>query len=263
MRLKSLTFLCLMSSRHCVMLPYAAIVALVMQKILKGLLGVWNIYILTHPKVKKLWGQEQCDDFVRKMVILALYKDLFSVGFECITKTVDVGFKFRSKALRHNTKLIRKILAEWSEKQILNEGRRVWDKNCDLLPRRKGLHDVNLLIDSSDFCHSVKQSTSTKDSCWSFKLNGPGQRYTVVIDAWGVVQKVWGGYSPKTYDGDWVRLCANDLLTNFKGAHIIGDVYYELGNRIMKGIQATPSVNFYVPFSEPRGCKHQLKRIPL
>ena len=101
---------------------------------------------------------------------------------------------------------------------------------------------------------------STKDSRWSFKLNGPAQRYTIIIDARGVVQKVWGGYSPKMYDGDWIKLCADDLCSNFDGAHILGDIYYELGNRVMKGIQAENNVKFYVPFAEPRRrkCKRSL-----
>ena len=101
---------------------------------------------------------------------------------------------------------------------------------------------------------------STKDSCWSFKLNRPARCYTVVIDARGVVQKVWGGYSPKMYDGDWIKLCADDLCSNFDGAHILGDVHYELGNRIMKGIQAENNVKFYVPFAEP--CRHKCKQSP-
>ena len=102
---------------------------------------------------------------------------------------------------------------------------------------------------------------STKDHRWSFKLNGPSQHYTVITDARRVVQKVWGGYSPKMYDGDWIKLCADDLVTNFAGAHIIGDVHYELGNRVMKDLLTEPNVKFYVPFSEPQGRK--CKRSPV
>ena len=41
-----------------------------------------------------------------------------------------------------NTKIIRKILSEWSQKQIINEGRTKWDVHWLMLPRRKELHDV-------------------------------------------------------------------------------------------------------------------------
>ena len=88
---------------------------------------------------------------MRKTLVLALYKDLFAIGYDRIIASVDVGFQLRSKTLRHNTKIIRKILAEWSRKQIVNEGRTKWDVHQLMLPHRKELHDVNLLIDSSDF----------------------------------------------------------------------------------------------------------------
>ena len=241
-------------------LPFPSIKGMVERKTSTSLLGMWSVYTLTHPLNRKLWGLDQSRDYVRKTLVLALYKDLFAVGYDRIIASVDIGFQLRSKTLRHNTKIIRKILAEWSRKQIVNEGRTKWDVHRLMLPRRKELHDVNLLIDSSDFRRSGKQSMSTKDSCWSFKLNGPAQRYTVIIDARGVVQKVWGGYSPKMYDGDWIKLCADDLCSNFDGAHIHGDVHYELGNRVMKGIQAENNVKFYIPFAEPCGRKH--KRLP-
>ena len=101
---------------------------------------------------------------------------------------------------------------------------------------------------------------SRKDPQWSYKLNGPGQRYTVVMDARGVIQNVWGGYSPKVYDGEWVNLCSNELATTFHGAHIIGDTHYELGNRYMRNIEPLPDVKFYTPVAEPRGRKR--KRSP-
>ena len=241
-------------------LPFGSIATLVGTRIPHGLLSVWAIYFITHASSTRIWGQDQTNDYKRRTLILCLYKDLFNVGYERIIKSVNPGFQLRSKTLRHNTKLTRKILSEWSRNQIINEGRRVWDDHRGMLPSRVGLHEVNLLIDSTDFRRSGKQSMSTKDHRWSYKVNGPGQRYTVVMDARGIIQKIWGGYSPKLYDGDWLKLCAGDLLSNFRGAHIIGDVHYELGNGIMKGIEPSPSVKFYVPFSEPRGRKQ--KRTP-
>ena len=87
---------------------------MVARKISTGLLGMWTVYTLTHPLIQKLWGLDQSRDYERKTLVLALYKDLFAVGYDRVISSVDVGFKLRSKTLRHNTKIIRKILAEWS-----------------------------------------------------------------------------------------------------------------------------------------------------
>ena len=132
-------------------LPFPSIKGMVERKTSTSLLGMWSVYTLTHPLNQKLWGLDQSRDNVRKTLVLALYKDLFAIGYDCIITSVDVGFQLRSKTLRHNTKIIQKILAEWSQKQIINEGRTKWDVHRLMLPRRKELYDVNLLIDSSDF----------------------------------------------------------------------------------------------------------------
>jgi hypothetical protein len=107
-----------------------------------------------------------------------------------------------TKCYLWNTKLIRKILAAWGEQQIVNEGAAKWDQQKKLFPKKQNLGSVNLIMDSTDFKLSGKASISRKDPRWSYKLNTPGQRFQVVCDARGKVQQLWGGYSPKVYDGD-------------------------------------------------------------
>ena len=95
-------------------LPFPSIKGMVEQKTSTSLLGMWSVYTLTHPLNRKLWGLDQSCDYVRKTLVLALYKDLFAIGYDRIIASVDVGFQLHSKTLRHNTKIIQKILAEWS-----------------------------------------------------------------------------------------------------------------------------------------------------
>ena len=146
MRLKSLISKGLMPQRKLAQLPFNSIRALVEQKIPKALLSIWKIYLFAHPSISRLWGQEQHDDFIRKTLYLVLYKDLFGIGYDRLVSSVDIEFQVRAKTLRHNTKLIRKILFEWSRKHIVNEGKDVWNAHCSKLPSRKGLHKVNLIL---------------------------------------------------------------------------------------------------------------------
>jgi hypothetical protein len=171
---------------------------------------------------------------------------------------VNIGFTLKEKSYSHNTKLIRKILVKWARKQITNEGEKSWNKHKHLLPKKKSLNKVNLLMDSSDFRLSGKASTSRKDAKWSYKLNSPGQRFQLLCDARGVVQKLWGGYSPKVYDGYWLEIMACELGVQFKGARIIADTHYELGNRIMKRNGHEKHVIFYTLIAKPRGRKKKI-----
>jgi hypothetical protein len=58
-------------------------------------------------------------------------------------------------------------------------------------------------MDSSDFPMQRRGKTSRKDPDWSYKLNRPGRRYMFLRDEKGKIRKIWGGYSPKVYDGEF------------------------------------------------------------
>ena len=88
---------------------------------------------------------------------------------------VNVGFPFKLKSFSHNVKLVRRILFEWARDQIRIDGEECWNECAKILPKKPGLENVNLLMDSCDFRRSGKQSTSRKNPSWSYKVNGPGQ----------------------------------------------------------------------------------------
>ena len=234
---------------------YAAVRLYVENAVGRDLLNEWKEFVIADPRAKKLWGQEQVSSFNRRMVTLAIYKDLTGDGYQKILNQIELGFKMTAKCYLRNTKLIRKILAAWGEQQIVNEGAAKWDQHKKLFPKKRNLGSVNLIMDSTDFKLSGKASMSRKDPRWSYKLNAPGQRFQVVCDARGKVQRLWGGYSPKVYDGDWVDVMKEELAATLKGGHIVADTHYETANATLKKIGKQKHVVFYTPYAKPRGRK--------
>jgi hypothetical protein len=242
------------------LMDYSAVRHYVESKLSEGLLNEWKEFILEDERSQRMWSKEQPKGFERRMITLAIYKDLSGLGYQKILNSINIGFKLQAKSFSHNTKLIRKILVKWAKKQIENEGEKSWNKHKHLFPKKKKLNKVNLLMDSSDFRLSGKSSISRKDSKWSYKLNAPGQRFQLLCDARGKVQRLWGGYSPKIYDGNWLEIMVDDLGNQFKGAQIIADTHYELGNKIMKRFGHEKKVGFFTPIAESRGRK---KKVPV
>jgi hypothetical protein len=243
-------------------LSYTSLQFLVQAKLPRGLFNIWKFNLAVNKEIQHLWGGEQQQEFIRKMITVCLYKDLYGVGYDRLCRHIDIGIQVRPKSLRHNVKLIRKLLAKWAANHLVNEGCASWNLQKKNFPKKKGFEDANLIIDSTDFPLVGKSSTSRKDPKWSFKLNGPAQRFTVIVDARGKVQGVFGGYSPKLYDGDWVKLMADMLIEKFDGGHIIGDTHYETANRIVKAKGGNTHLKFYTPFAKPRGRKRKRGEYP-
>ena len=232
---------------------YAAVRLYVENTIGHDLLEEWKEFVLADPRGQKLWGKEQVSSFERRMVTLAIYKDLTGDGYQKILNSIELQFQMTAKCYLRNTKVIRGILAAWGEQQIKNEGAAKWNEYKKLFPKKRNLGSVNLIMDSTDFRRSGRASMSRKDTRWSHKLNAPGQRFQVVCDARGMVQRLWGGYSPKVYDGDWIDIMKEELAASFKGAHIVADTHYETANATFKKIGKQKQVVFYTPYAKPRG----------
>jgi DDE superfamily endonuclease len=228
---------------------------------LPGMMDIWLDYLSSTDLPSKFWGLYQPEGFVSHSLTMALYKDLTGKGYQKILDTVDLGFKITNKSFQHNTQLIRVALYRWACVEIKSGSERDWNAKKHLLPKKKGLEDVNLILDSTDFRLIGKSSISKKDPSWSYKLNAPGQRYQCLMDAELKCVGLWGGYSPKTYDGEWVDYMKNDLKHDYPGARIIADTHYETANTAMASVDAEEVVQFFTPFSKPRGPKGK-KRDP-
>jgi hypothetical protein len=58
-----------------------------------GLLDKWKKLILSDPRSKKMWGQDQSHGFHQRMITLAIYKDLTGLGYQKILNFVNTGIK--------------------------------------------------------------------------------------------------------------------------------------------------------------------------
>ena len=63
----------------------------------------------------------------------------------------------------------------------------------------------------------------------------------------GCIREVWGGYSPKVYDGDFLKINRKWLEKKLKGAAVAADTHFEWGSQNLTG------VDFKTPIPKPRG----------
>jgi hypothetical protein len=64
-----------------------------------------------------MWGLiKNEDDFVEKMTILTIYKDLTGIGYKTLQKESSDWTHISQHSLQHNVPEIRKKLAEWGRK---------------------------------------------------------------------------------------------------------------------------------------------------
>jgi len=71
-----------------------------------------------------------------------------------------------------------------------------------------------------------KRTTRKKSKNWSFKLNAPGGRFMVLCDRSQKVRAVWGGFSCKVYDSDFLDLKSEWIQKYLKGGHILADNHF-------------------------------------
>jgi hypothetical protein len=124
----------------------------------------------------------------------------------------------------------------WAKSQLVLGTSRDWNnavRNCGL----KGVvKDVNLWMDSTDFPLEGVKSVSRKGSKWSYKLNRPGRRYMVLRNGKGKILKLWGGYSPKVYDGTWLEIMKQELDQTLAGGVVIADSHFAKGKTLFENV---------------------------
>jgi len=192
----------------------------------------------------KLWGEQKGSrNFVQNMVFLTIYKDLYNVGFVRLSNQLE-DINLYDKTLRFNVQKIRKYLAKWAKKKFNIGDAFLWDKSMRKRKLGSKIKQANLIVDSADFRLSGKSSTSTKDSTWSYKEVGPAQRYMIFYDGKGVVRKLLGGYSPKTYDSDLLKIQKEYLEDEIADGVVVGDQHFSKANEYIENFE------FYCPYPE-------------
>ena len=58
-----------------------------------------------------------------------------------------------------------------------------------------------------------------------------------LTDARGRVRKLWGGYSPKKFDGEWLKEKRHWLEGHLAGAAVIADTHFSWGKKNLKKVQ--------------------------
>lgn len=203
--------------------------------------------ILAHVEMQdvNLWGEHQPKGFLSCMSTLTLWKDIKDKSYVNLMNLHPSDLHVSVKSLNHNIQALRPVLASWGEKQIHLGRLREWESAAANVHKPSDLADVSLWMDSTDFPLEKWHGCSKKGPEWSFKLNKPGRRFMVIRDATPQIIKLYGGYSPKVYDSDFLAVVKRDFERDFEGAAIIADTHF---HSAAKKLQL---VKLYTPYPPP------------
>lgn len=191
-----------------------------------------------------LWGREQPRGFLRKANAVALFKELENVGYCQLEQRLNIGVEMKHNSLSHNQKEFRHRWKNWAVEHIVLGDLATWRAAARRIRILKKFPLGLLWLDSSDFAQQKGRGRGKKSAFWSFKLNSPGRRYSFLMDAKGKVLKIWGGYSPKVYDGTFLNLQQEWFETHLRGAGIFADQHYASASKDFS------RVTFYCPFKQ-------------
>lgn len=175
-------------------------------------------------------------------MLLALYKDCFYVGYDRLYARVKWWLKSCPKTLRHNTQTIRESLKKWGQSTVHLGKLSAWKRAAQPLNLKGSVTGGCLWMDSFDVPLEGRGRTSRKAPEWSYKLNGPGQRFMALQDATGRVRALWGGYSPKIYDGEFLKVQREWMESHLAGATVLADNHFEWGKQRLHGVKFVTNI---------------------
>jgi hypothetical protein len=181
-----------------------------------------------------LWAKKKGIHFVDQQLILALYKYLFNCGYNRLNAETHSWHGMGVKSLQHNNKVIFESLREWAQDQIKQGTSQDWNRAARHLQLTGCVAKANLWQDSTDIATEGRRTIKRSSPDWSFKKNRPARRYMMLSDGLCRVRGMWGGYSPKVYDGTFLELFQDTFKKNFKGGVIVADGHFEKGNKLFK-----------------------------
>lgn len=192
-----------------------------------------------------LWGAYKAkSDFLFIMMITTLYADKKGIGEQKLLKKIRNLAQISLTSLQRNMYLIRKALSQWGQEHIILGDASQWRAVARGAVSDPEVKDANLWMDSVDFRLKGRRLKKKKDPSWSYKEDSPAQRYMVLSDASSRIRYVWGGYPPKLFDGDFIRINRHWIEENLKGGNVLADGHFTVAKKLFKGVK------FYVPFPE-------------
>lgn len=228
---------------------YAEIEFIVKSRVTNRVFNTMLNYLEAHRP--SLWGEEQPRNFLKRNLIMALYKDMENIGYQKLLKEVRFGTKLNHKSLEHNTEAIREVLAEWGKASVKLGSVNDWNTALRNVQLNKKLEGVNLWIDSTDFPMEKKKGRGPKDPYWSYKENTLGSRFMFILDGKGRIRKAWGGYSPKVYDSHFLEIQKDWIEENMSGAGFIADSHFKSASKLFKNIE------IFTAYEEPSNGKRK------
>ena len=206
----------------------------VRSKIAQSILNEMIEYFITKRPPYGLWGIHKPPEFESDMVYLCLYRDLFNVGYNKLSRVLNFPYKIANKSLHNNFKIVRNVLKSWAEDKIIPGSTSDWIEAASNCQFQKEVEDTNLWLDSVDIRLPGKNTLSKKDPMWSYKKNGPGRRFECISDANQVIRLLKGPLCPKLYDADFIKLSQDLFNEVLSGGVIIADNHYDSAKKSLK-----------------------------
>lgn len=185
-----------------------------------------------------LWGESKTENFLLDNLYLTIYKDISMKGYGVIKNKIKRWYSPSQISLTHNVKKCRELLCRWAVDHLFPTGdSKEWDKTAVTCRFKDDFKGANLWMDSTDFPKEGIRKYSRKGREWSYKLNRPGRRYMVICDAKRRIRFKFGGYSCKTYDGDFLEAKQEYLDEKLKGGVVLADNHFMNGKKIFKNVK--------------------------
>ena len=113
-----------------------------------------------------------------------------------------------------------------------------WQNNAKKLGLPSLVSDANLWMDSTDLpLQKKREYGGRKGDFFSFKLQGPGQRFMVMADGKGIIRELWHVVPTKTYDGNWIADHEKELDANYAGAVVLVDNHFSRAKTVLKKVK--------------------------
>lgn len=181
-----------------------------------------------------MWGMQRPRSFIEDMAMLTLYKDLCGIGYNLLLQTISLPYHLGNSSIVHNVRSIRNKLYEWSLGHIKVGSSTDWNYQARSARLKKPVCTANLWIDSTDVLICKQDDLKGQSEHWSGKENHYARRFMTVQDASGKFLKVWGGYSPKVYDGTFVEMFQEYFENNFQNGVFLADGHFSSVSRLMR-----------------------------
>jgi len=184
-------------------------------------------FVTTHEP--PLWLMVCGHKFYRKFVLVTLYKDEYAISFGELYKSIKAWIGCSDRTLCHNIHILRHIHKQWAKEQVQLGTLGTWRRATKDLNLQGAVAGGCLWMDSFDIRLSSKHCASCKDPLWSYKANSPAKWFMALSDACSQFCALWGRYSPKIYDGNFLKMQQDFIDLNLSGAVVLANNHFEWG----------------------------------